>query len=290
MKVGQMRDPHPVQRGRQARHRDLQLPQAHPAGLEPPPGEPGRGNACKRAPARLARKPTAPKFAPPEKKMPPHGETCGLPGSGFELLQHGLHRQTCRLNFSSDSWKPAASPISCERCRIGMPSRLPVAFSSFDCQASSERWQSGQGVTIASAPASRACSIGWISSPIAVSSRAWMIGKPQALDLRRIVDRLAAARLDDRSRRPRPVGILEAEELRRTQDLAAVERRDLDPLQALVSGLLEQLEALALGDLPEEVPDLDVAVVARRADRLEVGVDALAEAASPVSWKFAGAG
>src|SRR5213595_3566373 len=51
----------------------------------------------------------------------------------------------------------------------------PVAARSFDCHASSDRWQSGHGVTIASAPASVACSIGWISSPSAVSSRAWMI-------------------------------------------------------------------------------------------------------------------
>ena len=58
---------------------------------------------------------------------------------------------------------------------------LPVAASSFCCQASSKRWQSGQGVTIASAPASIDCSIGWINSPSATSSRAWMIGKPQHL-------------------------------------------------------------------------------------------------------------
>src|SRR5437016_1920761 len=49
--------------------------------------------------------------------------------------------------------------------------------------------------------------------------------EPAALDLRRIVDRLAVAGGDDRLERPRAVGILEAEDLRRTQDLAAVERR-----------------------------------------------------------------
>ena len=62
-----------------------------------------------------------------------------------------------------------------------MPSSRPVEASSFPCQASRERWQSGHGVTIASAPASIACSIGWISSMSATSSRAWMIGKPQHL-------------------------------------------------------------------------------------------------------------
>ncbi len=47
---------------------------------------------------------------------------------------------------------PAATPISCERWRIGIWKSLPVCFLSFDCHASSERWQSGHGVTIASAP------------------------------------------------------------------------------------------------------------------------------------------
>ena len=37
---------------------------------------------------------------------------------------------------------------------IDMLKSRPVAFFSFDCQASSERWHSGHGVTIASAPAS----------------------------------------------------------------------------------------------------------------------------------------
>jgi hypothetical protein len=61
-------------------------------------------------------------------------------------------------------------------------------------------------VTIASAPASIACSIGWISSPSAVSSRAWMIGKPQHLIFAGVVDRLAAAGGDDPLERPRRSG------------------------------------------------------------------------------------
>ncbi len=72
-------------------------------------------------------------------------------------------------------------------------------------------------------------------------------------------------------------GILEAEDLRGPQDLAAVERRDLQPLQPLVRDLLQLVVPVALGDQPEEVLDLDVAVVPRRADGLEIGVDALAE-------------
>src|ERR687898_2757736 len=73
-----------------------------------------------------------------------------------------------------------------------------------------------------------------------------------ALDLRRIVDDLAAARLDDALERPRLVRVLEPEQLRRPQDLAAVERRDLDPLQPLVRRGLQQLEALPVGNEPEE--------------------------------------
>src|SRR5262245_56625184 len=93
----------------------------------------------------------------------------------------GSTETTWRLNFSSDASSPAATPTSCERCRIGIWKSFPVCWRSLDYQASSERWQSGQGVTIASAPASFACSIGWMSSASATSSRSWMIGKPQHL-------------------------------------------------------------------------------------------------------------
>ena len=98
-----------------------------------------------------------------------------------------------------------------------------------------------------------------------------------ALDLRRVVDRLAAARLDDPLERPRAVGILEAVDLRRAQDLAAVERRDLQALEPRVRGRLQLLVALALGDLPEQVPHVDVALVRGHADRDEVLVDARAQ-------------
>src|SRR5947209_15710520 len=61
-----------------------------------------------------------------------------------------------------------------------------------------------------------------------------------ALDLRRVVDRLAAAGLDDPLERPRAVGVLEALDLRRSEDLTAVERRDLEALEPAVRGRLEQ--------------------------------------------------
>src|SRR5438045_9728427 len=79
-----------------------------------------------------------------------------------------------------------------------------------------------------------------------------------ALDLRRVVDGLAAARLDDALERPRAVRILEAEDLRRAQDLAAVEGRDLEALEPAVRRLLQQLVPLARGDPPPEVADVDL--------------------------------
>src|SRR5262249_24011888 len=85
--------------------------------------------------------------------------------------------------------------------------------------------------------------------------------EPAALDLGGLVDRLAAARLDDPFERPRTVRILEAEDLRRTQDLAAVERRDLQSLEPLVRRRLQLLVARALRDLPQEMADVDVAGV-----------------------------
>src|SRR6476646_4118908 len=68
-----------------------------------------------------------------------------------------------------------------------------------------------------------------------------------ALDLRRVVDRLAAARLDDPFERPWAVRVFEPLDPRRPQDLAAVERRDLDPLQPAVGRLLQELVSLAFG-------------------------------------------
>ncbi len=87
--------------------------------------------------------------------------------------------------------------------------------------------------------------------------------EPAALELRRVVDRLAAAGLDDPLERRGRVGILEPEHPRRTEDLAAVEGRDLEPLQPLVRRLLELREALLVGELPEQVADVDVLLVGR---------------------------
>src|SRR5258708_653586 len=77
--------------------------------------------------------------------------------------------------------------------------------------------------------------------------------KAAAFDLGRVVDRLAAAGLDDRLQRPRLVRVLEAEDLRRAQDLTAVERRDLQSLDALIRDRLPLLVAVAPADQPEQM-------------------------------------
>src|SRR5207247_1309472 len=103
----------------QPRERNGEHAEADPARLEVPPRKPG----CSRAdewPQTLNR------------------STTSVTGT------------TWRLNFSSEAGMPAATPISCERWRIGIWNFRPVDASSFDCHASSDRWQSGQGVTIAS--------------------------------------------------------------------------------------------------------------------------------------------
>src|SRR3954447_3006017 len=98
-----------------------------------------------------------------------------------------------------------------------------------------------------------------------------------ALDLGRIVDRLAAAGLDDRLERPRLVRVLEAEQLRRAQDLATVEGGDLQPFQALVRHFAKPLRAVVLDHQPEQVLDVDVGLVRRYSDRCEVLVHARAK-------------
>ncbi len=98
-----------------------------------------------------------------------------------------------------------------------------------------------------------------------------------ALDLRGVVDRLAAAGLDDRLERPGLIGVLEAEDLGGPQDLAAVERRHLESLEPLVRDLLQALVAVPFGDQPEQVLDLDRAFVGRRAHRLEISAHARAQ-------------
>jgi type II secretory pathway pseudopilin PulG len=97
VEVREVGDADTVELGREPGHVQVELPQPHPARFEPSvPGDRG-------------------------------GEACGTGCQRSERSQiwsfsiTGLTDTTCRLNFSSDSSSPAATPTSCERCRIGMP-------------------------------------------------------------------------------------------------------------------------------------------------------------------------
>ncbi len=97
MKIGEMRDPQPVELWRQPRNDDVENAKPYPARFEPSPS---------RARAR-------------ERKQGRDDDRGGGQISSFSRTD--LTETTWRLNFSSDSCRPAATPTSCERCRIGMP-------------------------------------------------------------------------------------------------------------------------------------------------------------------------
>ena len=50
------------------------------------------------------------------------------PGQTESFSVTGSTETTWRLNFSSDESSPAATPTSCERCRIGIWKSLPVCL------------------------------------------------------------------------------------------------------------------------------------------------------------------
>src|SRR6185295_9662681 len=124
VEVGKMRDAHAVELHGEPVDGQLERPQSHPPRLE---------HAVDEAERRE-------RDDDPEKRQI------------WSFSRTGFTETTCRLNFSSASSTPAATPTSCDRCRIGILKSRPVAAFNFDCHASSDRWQSGHGVTIASAP------------------------------------------------------------------------------------------------------------------------------------------
>ena len=92
-----MRDPQAVELGRQAVDGHLEHPQPHPPSFEPAvrreddrQDDDGRGESLRRAQIW-----------------------------SFSMI--GSTETTCRLNLSSDSSSPAATPTSCDRWRIGIP-------------------------------------------------------------------------------------------------------------------------------------------------------------------------
>ena len=235
MEVREVGDPQAVELLRQAGQRNPALGQPHPTCLEVPPGShAGRGR---------------------ERYEPERGQTCS-----FSMT--GVTGTTCRLNLSSESVEAGGNADQLRQVQdrhrrqlgsstlpaVGVQLRLPGVERQM-----AERARGDHHVC------SRLDRL--LQGLHELPERRLLAGlddrEPAALDLRRVVDRVAPAGLDDRLERPRPVWILEAEDLRRTQDLAAVERRDLQAFEALVRDLLQLLVAVAVRDQPEQVLDLD---------------------------------
>jgi hypothetical protein len=97
MEVGQVGDTQAVQLGRQAGDREVADAEPDPAGLEP-------------APPRTDRQ-----------ESDEAGADERRPRQIWSFSRIGLTDTTWRLNFSSASSSPAATPTSCDRWRIGMP-------------------------------------------------------------------------------------------------------------------------------------------------------------------------
>src|SRR5215204_3605711 len=253
MKVREVRDPQPVELlGKPLDPGRLHL-EPDPAGLEPPPRR-RAGSGAGQAEQRR-----------------------GNQGLRFELLEHWRHRDDVTLELELRRLQPRGDPdqlreVEDRHLELAAGRRFQLLLPRVEREvAQRARRHHGVGPRLHRL-LDRLDQLAQCRLLTRLDDR-----EPAALDLRGIVDGLAAACLDDRLQRPRPVGALEAEELGRPEDLAAVERRNLEPLQTLVRGLLEPFVALTLRDQPEEVLDLDAAGVRRNADRLEVRVDPLAQ-------------
>ena len=83
-----------------------------------------RARAAARAPAPRARAaaPSPPRTTPaqPCERHGARSDGESRVGQIWSFSRIGFTDTTCRLNFSSDSSSPAATPTSCERCRIGI--------------------------------------------------------------------------------------------------------------------------------------------------------------------------
>ena len=212
MEVREMRDAKPVELRRQAGERQFPDTQPHPARLEP-------GIAQRRAP-RLRRSQRRTRWR----------------ASDFELLEDRLNRDDVPLELQLGLREARGDADELREMKDRhlevTPGRLLQLRLPGVEREVAERARSDDRVG---------------SCLIRLLDRLDQLGEScllarlddreaAALDLRGIVDRLAAAGLDDPLERPRPVGILEALDLRRAQDLAAVERCDLESLQPLVRG------------------------------------------------------
>src|SRR5687768_8865986 len=123
-----MRDPQAVELGGQPWKLHVQRPEAHPTGLEPPPAEQRRGRGAQAADDAREHHETLEmaRARPRPGPKPPLQTARCRQGAGLaepqtaSLSSTGFIETTWRLNFSSESSRPAATPISCARCMIGI--------------------------------------------------------------------------------------------------------------------------------------------------------------------------
>ena len=88
----------------------------------------------------------------------------------------------------------------------------------------------------------------------------------------------AGARLDDALERRGRVGVLEPHHRRRPKQLAAVVRGHLQAVEALGTALLQQRQALLGGEVPQQVGDIDGALVRTRTGVHQLAVHLLQQA------------
>ena len=170
-------------------------------------------------------------------------------------------RTTCLSMPSSFGSKPSARPTSCGRCRTGRPRSRPTTFAASGCWRSRFRWQSGHGVT--SASASGVDRVADVAAGLLQRGLAVHRDDREAAALARalVVDRLAAERLDHLLEVVVALGMLVVAE----PDGRAAGRssRRTGPTRRPVSGrttmLAQPVEPVVLDQQPEEVLVVDAA-------------------------------
>ena len=127
MEVGEVRDAQAVEFRWESPNGDVERAEPHPTGLEPAPAEQRRGHGAQAADdarehhetLEMARARPKPGPKPPLQPARCRRKT-RLALYTASLSSTGFIETTCRLNFSSESSSPAATPISCARCMIGI--------------------------------------------------------------------------------------------------------------------------------------------------------------------------
>ena len=131
--------------------------------------------APSRSPARR------PKAAAPDAPLDHQTPRTGRDALSLELLEHRLDRDDVALELQLRLLEPGGDAdqlreVEDRHLEVAARRRLQLRLPRVErevAERARRHHRVGAGLV--------ACSIGWISSPSAVSSRAWMIGKPQHL-------------------------------------------------------------------------------------------------------------